>query len=282
MFECWQDCLHPWDQCAPFLSSFDVANRANFRVWIRLSNEFLIDRIVASKRSEMAGTQRRNWRGRRIVRSPIGRLGYWVLHVSSKQCTMAASFVCVDVVPNENRTHWDAPGYGSRKGHLFTSQPTEVWISQIWSKPAQLSRKPNTSLQESKDLLGHILMVSQVRNIDLKDSLSFSLRDYPPALSCYRGTHSKTDKSSWENIWKILCPSPVIVSQEPGAHGFLTECNNNPSVLHALVSWTNQTSISMPACMILFQMKTDNTYMINLWVFFQKRIYIFKVLTSRN
>lgn len=126
MFECWQDCLHPWDQCAPFLSSFDVANRANFRVWIRLSNEFLIDRIVASKRSEMAGTQRRNWRGRRIVRSPIGRLGYWVLHVSSKQCTMAASFVCVDVVPNENRIHWDAPGYGSRKGHLFTSQPTEV------------------------------------------------------------------------------------------------------------------------------------------------------------
>lgn len=85
-------------------------------------------------------------------------------------------------------------------GDIDLFSPIKRQSLKTFSQAIKLTSSPdklkNISLKESSDLLGRILMVSQVKDIDIKETLSYSLSAYPPALACYGGALVKTDKSS--------------------------------------------------------------------------------------
>ena len=56
------------------------------------------------------------------------------------------------------------------------------------------AKAKHTYLKQSTDLFGGTFMVSQIHHIDLKDTLTYSLSDYPSALSSYEGCLGETDK----------------------------------------------------------------------------------------
>jgi len=68
------------------------------------------------------------------------------------------------------------------------------------------AKAKHSYLKQSTDLLGRIFTVSQIHHIDPKDTLTYSLSDYPPALRlAMKDTLQRQTNPASVNIYKILC-----------------------------------------------------------------------------
>ena len=99
-----------------------------------------------------------------------------------------------------SRLHVTAPDSDNNgEKDIFTPinlQKLKTFSNHIHKTSVTKDKIKSVSLKASSDLLGRILMISQVRKIDVKETLGYSLNPYPPAIVQYGGAPVKTNKSA--------------------------------------------------------------------------------------
>lgn len=90
-------------------------------------------------------------------------------------------------------------------------------FSDINNKIGNKNKTENIALKASTDLLGRMVVIGKIHNVDMKDALCYSLHPYPPSLSTHDGTLAKTNKAILRNELERI--SPVESLQNPPRPG---------------------------------------------------------------
>lgn len=72
------------------------------------------------------------------------------------------------------------------------------------------SKGQQIAVKSSRDLFARLLIISKTRDINLKELLSYSLCDYPLALSTVSGSLVKTAKAKMLELLEDMACNPVV------------------------------------------------------------------------
>ena len=96
-------------------------------------------------------------------------------------------------------------------------------FSHLTVKPKSKKSMECMSLRESRNLLGRMLMIAQVRKLDLKDILTYPLSNYPPTFSNFDGSMRRTNKSVLVNVLQTKVPDAITTTPSGGVTAVIVD-----------------------------------------------------------